>query len=146
MNNIGVLDLMQKKFGSATKNFKKAIALQESNATFHVNLGAAWLGQNKLERAAAEYTRAIELDPEVLARSSRSGVSAQLSTPEEKAKVDFLLARIFASRGDVDRCLQCLQKAKEGGYGKLADVYKDEQFARLWQDQRLAQIVPPPAK
>jgi hypothetical protein len=28
----------------------------------------------------------------------------------------------------------------------LADVYKDEQFARLWQDQRLAQIVPPPAK
>jgi Tfp pilus assembly protein PilF len=146
MNNVGVIDLMQKKFGSATKNFKKAIALQETNATFHVNLGAAWLGQNKLERAASEYTRAIELDPEVLARSSRNGISAQLSTPEEKAKVDFLLARIFASRGDVDRCLQCLQKAKEGGYGKLADVYKDEQFARLWQDQRLAQIVPPPAK
>lgn len=146
MNNIGVIDLMQKKFGSATKNFKKAIALQETNATFHVNLGAAWLGQNKLERAAAEYTRAIELDPEVLARSSRSGISAQLTTPEEKARIDFLLARIFASRGDIDRCLQCLQKAKEGGYGKLADVYKDEQFARLWQDQRLAQIVPPPAK
>jgi len=146
INNMGVLDLMQKKPGGAAKNFKKAVPLQETNATFHVNLGAAWLAQNKVDRAAAEYTRAIELDPEVLARSSRSGVAAQLSTPEEKARIDFMLARIFATRGDLDRCLQCLQKAKEGGYGKLADVYKDEQFARVWQDQRLAQIVPPPAK
>ena len=41
---------------------KKAVALEETRPSFHVNLGAAWFSQKKLERAVAEYTRALELD------------------------------------------------------------------------------------
>ena len=55
-----------------------------------------------------------------------------------------MLAKIYAKRGDVDQCLQCLKKAKEEGYRSMANVYKEEEFSRLWQDQRLNQIVPPP--
>lgn len=146
LNNLGTIDLQEKKTGSAVRYFKKAIALDETNATFHVNLGSAWLGQSKVDRAIVEFTRALEIDPEVLNRNSRIGTQVQNSTMEDRAKFQYLMARVFASRGDIDQCLQCLRKAKENGYRDLVHVYKDEQFARLWQDQRLAEIVAPPAK
>jgi tetratricopeptide (TPR) repeat protein len=144
LNNIGAVDFAQKNFGSAAKYFKKAVAREETRATFHVNLGAAWFSQNKLERAISEYTRALELDPEALNNSARAGVSAQISTPEERAKYSYMMAKIYARRGDVEGCLRCLRKAKEDGYRELANVYKDEEFSSMRHDSRLAEVVPPP--
>jgi len=145
MNNAGAVDYAQRKFGSAAKQFKKALALDETVATFHVNLGAAWFAQKKLENAIAEYARALELDPDVLARQSRTGVTAQISSPEERARYSYMLAKIYAKRGDAEQCLRCLRMAKEQGYRELANVYKDEEFSGLRQDTRLAEIVPAPA-
>jgi tetratricopeptide (TPR) repeat protein len=145
LNNIGAVDFAQKNLGSAVKYFKKAVALEETRSTFHVNLGAAWFGQNKLDRAVTEYTRALELDPEVLNSSSRTGVIAQVSTAEERAKYSYMLAKIYARRGNVEDCLRCLRKAKEEGYRDLANVYKDEEFASVRLDTRLSEVVPPPA-
>jgi tetratricopeptide (TPR) repeat protein len=144
MNNLGAVEYSEKKYGAALKYFKKAVALEETSATFHVNLGSAWFAQNKVDRALAEYTRALELDPEVLNSSSRMGVVAQMTTPEERAKYSYMLAKIYAKRGDFESCLRCLRKAKEDGYPQLANVYKDEEFASLRQDARLSEVVPPP--
>jgi len=143
-NNIGAVDFAQNNLKSAAKYFKKAVALEETRATFHVNLGAAWFGQNKLERAISEYSRALELDPDVLGSTSRVGVAAQVATAEERAKYSYMLAKIYARRGDVDNCLRCLRKAKEDGYRELANVYKEEEFSKLRQDSRLSEVVPPP--
>ena len=144
-NNLGAVDYMEHNYGAAAKQFKKAAALDETRAAFHVNLGAAWFAQKKLERAVAEYARALELDPEALISSSRTGVTAQISSPEERAKYRYMLAKIYAKRGEAERCLECLRMAKEDGYRDLANVYKDEEFTDLRQDPRLAQIIPAPA-
>jgi tetratricopeptide (TPR) repeat protein len=145
VNNIGAVDYMQKNYGSAVKYFKKAVALEETRATFHVNLGAAWFSQKKTDRAMTEYVRALELDPEALQTSVRTGVAAQIASPEERAQYSYMLAKIYANRGDVDDCLQCLRKAKEDGYRNLANVYKDEEFAKLRDNPKLQDVVPPPA-
>lgn len=144
VNNIGAVEYMNKNYSSAGKYFKKAVALEETRATFHVNLGTAWFNQNNVEGALAEYTRALELDPEALNQSSRTGVIAQVSTLEERAKYSYMLAKIYARRGDVDNSLECLKKAKEEGYRNLASVYKDEDFGKMWQDSRLHELVTPP--
>ena len=143
-NNIGVIAYMQKNYGRAVKYYKKALALNEASASIHSNLGTAWFAQNKLDRATAEYTRALELDPEVLRRTTHGGVSARNSSPEDRAKYSYVLAKLFARRGDIERCLECLRKAKEEGYHNLTDVYKDEEFATIRQDARLAELIPPP--
>ena len=144
VNNVGAVDYMNKNYGAAAKHFKKAVALDETHASFHVNLGAAWFSQKKLERALAEYTRAIELDPDALRQESRAGVVAQILSPEERARYSYMLAKIYAKRGDVDGCLQCLRKAKEEGYRDLANVYKDEEFSRMRQNPKLHEVVAPP--
>jgi tetratricopeptide (TPR) repeat protein len=144
-NNLGAVYFIQKNFGQAAKYFKKAVALEETRPAFHVNLGAAWFSQKKMDRAINEYTRALELDPLALEANSRAGITAQVSSPEERAQYFYMLAKIQAKRGDVHECLACLKKAKDIGYRNLANVYKDEEFSRLWNDVRLAEIVQPPA-
>jgi tetratricopeptide (TPR) repeat protein len=144
INNIGAVEYKRKNFGGAAKYFKKAVALEETRATFHVNLGAAWFSQKKMDRAIAEYTRAMELDPNAFRTESRTGIAAQISSPEERAQYAYALAKAYAKRGDVEGCLQCLRKAKEDGYRNLANVYKDEEFTPLRGNPRLQEVVPPP--
>ena len=146
MNNLGAIKYMQKDFGAAAKQFKKAVAMDETRAVFHINLGSAWFAQKKLEQAIVEYTRALDLDPASLEKSSNTGVTAQIATSEERAKFQYMLAKIYAQRGDEDMCLRSLRKAKEAGYRDLVNVYKDAEFSRLPKDARLAEIVPPPTK
>jgi len=145
VNNLGALEYMQKRFGSAAKLFKKAVALDESKSTFHVNLGATWFAQKRLERAIAEYARALELNPDALS-TSNSGVQAQIASPEERAKYAYMLAKIYAKRGETDECMRSLRKAKEEGYRDLANVYKDAEFAQLRNEPRLAEIAGTPTK
>ena len=144
-NDLGVVYYVQKNYGAAAKNFEKAIALNETRASFHVNLGITRFAQGNMESATREYTRALELDPEALMRGSNLAMSAQITSREERARQDFMLAKVFAKLGYVDSCLVCLKRAKEDGYGDLTNVYKEEEFSKVRQDARLAEIVPPPA-
>jgi tetratricopeptide (TPR) repeat protein len=144
LNNIGAVYHREKNYSKAIRYYKKALALNEANASFHMNLGTAWFSQKQYERTISEYVRALELDPEVLARNERGGTTARMLNAEDRANYAFLLARLYAKRGDLDRCLEFLKKAKEEGYGKLMDVYTDPDFATMRADARLAELIPPP--
>ncbi len=73
---------------------RRRLLLRRRGASFHVNLGAAWFSQKRLERAIAEYTRAVELDPNTLKQESRVGITAQIASPEERARYSYVLAKI----------------------------------------------------
>ena len=143
-NDLGVVSFIDRKYGAAAKNFQKAIALDDTRANFHVNLGITYFSQNNMDAAMKEYTRALQLDPEALLHSTNTGLSAQITSREERAKQDFMLAKVYARLGNADSCFVCLEKAKEDGYADMDRVYKDEEFAQLRQDARMASIVPPP--
>jgi len=144
INNVGAIEYMKKNYKNAAKYFKKAVALDESHATYHINLGATWFSQKKMERAIAEYIRAIELDPEAFRHDNRTGIAAQIASPEERAQYNYLLAKAYAKRGDLEGCVQCLRKAKEDGYRNLGNVYRDEEFSLLRDNPKLQEVVPPP--
>ena len=94
----------------------------------------------EVDRAMTEYGRALELDADILAES-QNGISAQITTPEQRARVSYLIAKAYAKRGNLDGALEYLTRAKNGRYSDLANVYKDQEFAVLWPDPRLAKIV-----
>ncbi len=140
MNNMGAVALMDKKYKTAINYLKKALALDETRASTHVNLAEAWVGEHKLDRAIKEYERALELDGDVLT-NSQDGFQAQVTSPEERAMVSYLIARSYALRGNLEGALDYLSRAKDGFYPKLSNVYTDKAFAALWQDPRLQKIV-----
>ena len=140
LNNLGVLDLMDKKYRASVNHLKQALALDESNATAHLNIAEAWMGLGEADRAMTEYSRALELNADIL-NSDNGGVVAQVTTPEQRARISYLIAKSYAKKGNLDGTLEYLRRAKEGRYPDLARVYSDQEFAALWSDPRLEKIV-----
>ena len=140
INNLGVTYYLKKKYGPAEKYYKKALTLRES-ASFHSNLGTVYVEQKQFDKGMMEYARAYQLDPEVFERSSRTGVSARMQSPEDRARFFYLLAKLYASSGDVDKSLLYLKKSLEDGFPEIDKVYKDAEFASLRKDQRFAELM-----
>ena len=146
-NNRGVIYYEEKNYGKAINHYQKAIKLQPESASYYSNLGAAYFARKEFEKASDAYTQALQLDPDIFDRVSRAGVSAQLSSPEDRAHFDFVIARLYAKAGDLDRSLQSLKRAMEEGYKGIEDVYKEQEFTALRKDPRFAQLMTdrPPA-
>ncbi len=131
----------RKNFQKAIREYQEALRIQEDNASYHNNLGTAYFALKEYPAAISEYTRAIQLDPDVFERRSQTGVAAQLSSPEDRAYFSFVLARMYAKSGQLDRALEYLRKAMEDGYKDIDAVYKDQEFAVLRNDPRFATLM-----
>jgi tetratricopeptide (TPR) repeat protein len=140
-NNLGVALYEEKKYGAAIKQYHKAIDLDDSAASFYSNLGAALFAKKDFEASAKAYQRALELDPDVFERSSRQGVQAQVPRPEDRARYDYTVAKLYAKMGFSERSLEYLRKAMEEGYKDFKNVYKDEEFAELRKDKRFTELM-----
>jgi tetratricopeptide (TPR) repeat protein len=147
VNNLGVIEYEKRKYGRAIKQYEKAIHLRPDSASFFSNLGAAYFSKRDFDKALETYTKAVELDPDVLDRTSHNGISAQLPSPEDRARYDYVIAKLFAKQNDRDRSLQYLRRALEEGYKEIGNVYKDPEFAGLRTDARFTQLMAarPPA-
>jgi tetratricopeptide (TPR) repeat protein len=144
-NNLGVVFYEARKYRAAVKQYQTAIAKDNTSASFFSNLGAAYFSKRQFEPAVVAYQHALELDPEVFERTSRSGVQAQLPTPEDRARYDYTVAKLYAKMGLSDRSLEYLRRAREDGYKDLKNVYKDVEFSQLRKDPRFVALMASPA-
>ncbi len=140
-NNLGVIHYLQKKYGKAIKEYEKAIKARTDSASFYSNLGAAYFSKKEFDKAGIYYNEALRLDPEIFLRSSRNGVSAQMSSPEDRAHFDYVLAKLYAKLGDAEHSLQYLRRAMEEGYKGIGNVFKDSEFAALRKDERFTELM-----
>ena len=145
LNNMGVACHLRQRYDKAVKWYKRALALNESEPAFHYNLGGSWFALAMFDRANAEYARALELDPNAFANLEEQGIAGQ-SSPADRARLCYLMAKLSAGRGDAERALALLRKAREFGYPGLDNVYRDKEFAALRKDGRLEQAIHPGKK
>jgi len=104
-------------------------------------LGAAYFSKRAFESAVSAYQHALELDSDVFDHSSRGGVQAQLPSPEDRARYDYTVAKLFAKMGLSDQSLEYLRKAREDGYKDLKNVYRDVEFAQLRKNPRFTELM-----
>jgi tetratricopeptide (TPR) repeat protein len=140
VNNLGACALMDRKYQVAVDYFKQALAMDESVASTHLNLAESWMGMGEVDRAMTEYARALELDADILTTTDE-GVIAQVATPQQRARIAYLIARAYMKRGNIDGALASLTKARDLHYYELKQVYSDKEFAPLRGDPRLAKII-----
>jgi tetratricopeptide (TPR) repeat protein len=140
-NNLGVILYETKKYGGAVKEYEKAIERDGSSASFFSNLGAAYFSKKDFEHAVTAYQHALELDADVFARTSRNGVQAQLPSPEDRARYNYTVAKLYAKMGLSEQSLEYLKRAMEAGYKDLKNVYKDQEFAELRKSPRFTELM-----
>ncbi len=109
VNNLGAVALMDRKYKAAANYFKQALAMDESVAATHLNLAESWMGMGEVDYAMTEYTRALELDADILTTNDE-GVIAQVATPQQRARIAYLIAKVYIKRGNVDGALVSLAR------------------------------------
>jgi tetratricopeptide (TPR) repeat protein len=129
------------KIERAVRFYNKAIGLNDLYASFHSNLGTAYLDLKQYDHGIAEYRKAYSLDPMIFERNSRTGIAARLSSPEDLAEYNYYMAKLYASNGETDKALAFLAHAMENGYKGIDKVYQDTEFAKLRTDQRFADLM-----
>lgn len=145
-NNLGVVYYNTRNYGRAIKYYRRAITYKTDSASFHSNLGTAFFAKHEYEQASQEYATALSLDPEIFERHSQSGITAHMSSPEDRARYSYVIAKMFATRGDADRCLLYLKKAMEEGFKVAEGFQKDREFANFRKDPRFLTLLNnPPA-
>lgn len=140
-NNLGVVEYERKKYGAALKQYRKAIDLSPDSASFYSNMGAAYFAKKDFERASEAYTQAVRLDPMIFEHTSHIGIAAQMSSPEDRAHYDYVLAKLYAKMGDSDHSLKYLRQALENGYTAVNDALTDPEFAELRKDTRFTDLM-----
>ncbi len=140
-NNLGAVHYEERDYRKAIKLYLKAIDLRHDVASYYSNLGAAYFSRKDFEKAVQAYNQALQLDPEVLDRTSRTGVTAQLSSPGDRAHYSYVMAKLYAKMGATDRSLEYLRKAMEEGYKGIDQVYKDTEFEGVRKDPRFVALM-----
>jgi len=140
-NNRGYIEQHNKNYDKAIKYYRKALSLRSDDAVFHFNMGTSYFGKHDFVRAAQEYRAAYMLDPNIFERVSKTGIMAQSTSPENRAAFSFMVAKMYAQAGDVDRSLEYLRKALEEGYKDIKKVYTDAEFASLRDDKRFTELM-----
>jgi Flp pilus assembly protein TadD len=140
-NNLGVSYYMRQKLEEATHTYERAISLKPNVPSFHNNLAAALMDSKQFDRGMAEYRKAFELDPSFFEHSSQNGISAHMGSPQDRAQFSFVMARLFAANGNLDRALHFLRSAMEDGYPKIDEVYRDTEFAQVRNDERFLALM-----
>jgi tetratricopeptide (TPR) repeat protein len=128
-------------FTKAIKLYNKAITISNDYASYYNNRAAAYFATKQYESASNDYAAALRLDPDIFERTSRAGVQAMLPSPEDKARYEYVVAKLYAKMGVADRSLHYLRKAMEDGYKDIKNVYRDNEFAALRKDPRFAELM-----
>jgi hypothetical protein len=68
-------------------------------------------------------------------------VQAQLPSPEDRARYDYTVAKLYAKMGLSEQSLEYLRKAMEAGYKDLKNVYKDVEFTQLRKNPRFTELM-----
>jgi tetratricopeptide (TPR) repeat protein len=146
-NNLGVIEYVGRKYKKAISLYEKAIQLRPDAASFYSNLGAVYFSKKEFDKANEAYIKALQLDPDIFERTSHNGIAAQMSSPGDRARYYYSIAKLYAKMGASDRSLRYLRRAMEEGYKGINDVYKDTEFSDLRKDPRFTQLMAarPPA-
>src|SRR3954453_185841 len=140
-NNLGAVHYQDHQLKQAIKQYQKAITLNPEFATYHSNLGTAYMERKEFDKAASEYARALQIDPDIFEPHAGTGIPAQFSSPADRARFHYVIAKTYAKAGNTDRCLLYLTKAMEFGFKDINRVYKEDEFAAVRKDPRFAQLM-----
>lgn len=141
-NNLGAVEYLDGYSANAVSDYKRAVKLDRREAVFHANLATAYFGQKDYGGARREIAAAIKLDPKIFERtSSDGGVSAHVLSAEDRARLSFEMAKLYARNGLEEQMLHSLSMASEAGMDVQHEMRKDPVLAKFEMDPRVVILV-----
>jgi tetratricopeptide (TPR) repeat protein len=140
-NNLGAVEYMDGRFGTAISDYSRAIKLNKTSAIYHSNLATALFEEKKYKDARTHYKIALQLDPDMAHHDGTGGLTAHMLSPEDHARYCFEMARLYAELGDETNMLRYLTMASEGGFDVLGEMRSDAKLDHYRKDARVLLLV-----
>lgn len=140
-NNLAATEYLERQYGAAVSDYKKAVKLEKDSPVFHANLSTAFFELKDYKKARREADEALRLDPLVFQHSSGSGIAAHVLSVEDRARFSFEMAKLYAEHGQEVEMLHSLAAASESGFDVAANITKDPALARYKDDPRVALLI-----
>jgi tetratricopeptide (TPR) repeat protein len=135
-NNLGGVYFMQRRFNEAEQMYKKALSISSEVISAYYSLGSLLCALGKIEESAAYISKGVELDPNFLERNE--AIVANLSSLVFNSPEFYLIyAKVYASRGDVDKTLEYFKKAKSAGFSDWDRILKEKEFEKIREDPKI---------
>jgi tetratricopeptide (TPR) repeat protein len=150
INNLGMVYYHQKNYRGAIREYVRAVKVDPDQAGTHSNLGFAYYNTNKFPEAAAEFQKALQLDPKIFERNDRAGAMVQDRSVNNHGQFFFMMAKVYAQKGDAAHCAEYLRKSLDEGYKEVAKAATDPAFKDVINDpivqDVLLRVAPPEQK
>jgi tetratricopeptide (TPR) repeat protein len=141
VNNLGTVFYATKNYGRATRQYQEALKLNPLSASIYSNLGTAFFARKRYKEAFEAYHEALKLDPEVFEYKSSYGVLMQERTVEERAKLHYYLAKLYAQSGLNDRAISYIRRAMEEGFKDTKKFMEEPEFSKLRELPEFQQLM-----
>jgi tetratricopeptide (TPR) repeat protein len=139
-NNLGSVYFAIDDKKKAEKYFRKALSLNPDVASFHINLGTLYIEKKEFAKGLAELKKGLALDPQILSRAEAISLvtgNAQSSATERH----YMMARLYASIGDVQRTLDSLQLALNAGFTDMDALAGEPDFDPIRNDPKFQDFI-----
>jgi tetratricopeptide (TPR) repeat protein len=134
VNNLGMVYYHQKNFRGAIREYQRAVLIDPNSGGTHSNLGFAYYNSNKFPEAAAEFQKALEIDPRIFERNDRAGATVQDRSVANHGLFFFMMAKVYAQKGDAEHCAEYLRKSLDEGYKDVGKAATDPAFKDVIND------------
>ncbi len=142
LNNLGTIFYSRKKYPEALEYYRKALKIWADSPTVLQNIGACLFELKRYAEAGQAYDRALALDPKLFERQASGGVGTLIQMTQQKDMMaSFVMATIFAGKGDKDRAISYLYTAYDNGFKDVAKIKAEPSFAPLKDDERFIRLI-----
>ncbi len=139
-NNLGAIYFLQQKLERAEEMFKKALSLNPKSASSNYSLGTLLMLQGRHEEGTRYLAYGIELDPDYLGTHKIFSAGIPSSGPDI-SELYLTFARLYASRGDVEKTLEFMHKAKAAGFRDWSRIAEEKEFENVLADPRIKEFL-----
>lgn len=140
MNNLAAIYYSEKDYKHAIKLYRRSLKIIPNSAVAYSNLGAAYFAAGRNKEGVAAYQAAFTIDPKVFSGDQLEAVS-EISSNEERARLNYCLAELYARAGMKEQAIEYLRKALDAGFSDTKRLMQDEEFASIRQSAEFVQVV-----
>jgi len=141
INNIGTIYYAHKSYRRAISQYRRALRVTPDSASILSNLGMAYFERKDYKDAFELWQKAREIDPEVFEHHSSFGVLLQERTVDDRAKLHYLWAKMYAKAGQVELAIQYIRKSLEEGFKDRGKYTSEPEFSILKDNTEFKQLM-----